>query len=207
MNKLYRILQHLIYIVLSPFLLFHIFLYLISSNRKLIDTDIYEMNRRHKPIMKKYLITSLIYYLFSSSYYRSLFYHRLGLSGYLIKWYLPGNKLFLLRRECKIGPYAFVLNHPYATVINAKSVGTHFTCRHLTTIGTKTDKDGNEIPTIGNNVTLGAAVTIIGNVTIGDNVIIGAGTVIVKNVPDNTIVVGNPARIIEQDGVKKNILL
>lgn len=47
------------------------------------------------------------------------------------------------------------------------------------------------------NVTVGANAVIIGNITIGNNVIVGAGSVVVKDVPDNAIVAGNPARIIK----------
>lgn len=43
---------------------------------------------------------------------------------------------------------------------------------------------------------LGANVTIVGKVHIGNNVIVGAGSVVVKDVPDNCIVAGNPAKII-----------
>ncbi|MBQ8019953.1 MAG: serine acetyltransferase, partial [Paludibacteraceae bacterium] len=53
------------------------------------------------------------------------------------------------------------------------------------------------IPTIGNNVSIGANATIIGDITIGDNVIIGAGAVVVKDVPQYSVVVGNPARVIK----------
>lgn len=52
---------------------------------------------------------------------------------------------------------------------------------------------------IGDNVTLGGNVTIIGPVHIGNNVIVGAGSVVVKDVPDNCIVAGNPARIIRRN--------
>ena len=52
------------------------------------------------------------------------------------------------------------------------------------------------IPTIGDNVSIGANVNIIGNITIGNNVEIGAGSVVVNDIPDNCVVVGNPARII-----------
>ena len=40
-------------------------------------------------------------------------------------------------------------------------------------------------------------VSIIWDITIGDNVTAGAGSVVVKDVPDNAVVVGNPARIIK----------
>ena len=46
-------------------------------------------------------------------------------------------------------------------------------------------------------VSLGAHVTIIGPVRVGNNVTIGAGSVVVKDIPDNAVVVGNPARIIK----------
>ena len=51
-------------------------------------------------------------------------------------------------------------------------------------------------PIIGDNVSLGCNVTIIGNIKIGNNVTIGAGSVVVKDIPDNAVVVGNPSRII-----------
>lgn len=90
-----------------------------------------------------------------------------------------------------------VCYHPYATVINAKSIGKNFTFRNSITIGNKNNIP-NEIPTIGNNVEVGSNAVIIGKITIGENVSIGAGAVVVKNVPSNSIVVGNPARIIKK---------
>ena len=78
-------------------------------------------------------------------------------------------------------------------VIVAKEIGNYFSVRQYTTVG---KANGDDCPIIGNNVTLGANVTIIGNITIGDNCIIGAGTVVVKDVPSNSIVVGNPGRVI-----------
>ena len=49
---------------------------------------------------------------------------------------------------------------------------------------------------IGNNVMIGANVTILPNVKIGNQVIVGANSVITKDIPDGVIVGGNPARII-----------
>lgn len=85
--------------------------------------------------------------------------------------------------------------HPFATVINAKSIGKNFEFRNSLTIGNK-NNDNTLVPVIGNNVVVGANVVIIGAITIGDNVIIGAGSVVVKNVPSNAVIGGNPARII-----------
>ena len=49
---------------------------------------------------------------------------------------------------------------------------------------------------IGNNVFIGAGSLVLPNVTIGDNCIIGGGSVVVKSIPDNSVAVGNPAKVI-----------
>lgn len=49
---------------------------------------------------------------------------------------------------------------------------------------------------IGNNVFIGASSTILPGVNIGNNVVIGAGSVVSKDVPDNSVMAGNPARFI-----------
>ena len=51
---------------------------------------------------------------------------------------------------------------------------------------------------IGKNVWVGADCTILPGVTIGDNSVIGAGSVVTKNIPENAIAVGNPARVIKE---------
>lgn len=50
---------------------------------------------------------------------------------------------------------------------------------------------------IKKNVWIGANVTILPGVTIGENAIVGACSVVTKDVPDNAVVVGNPARVIK----------
>nr|WP_288193368.1 sugar O-acetyltransferase [uncultured Methanobrevibacter sp.] len=52
--------------------------------------------------------------------------------------------------------------------------------------------------TIGNDVWIGGNVTILPGVTIGDNVVIGAGAVVTKDIPDNSLAVGVPARVIKE---------
>lgn len=51
--------------------------------------------------------------------------------------------------------------------------------------------------TVGNDVYIGNNVIILPGVTIGNNVVIGAGAIVSKNIPDNSVAVGVPARVIK----------
>lgn len=69
----------------------------------------------------------------------------------------------------------------------------------------QTEDDWVCIPTqVKKGASIGSSATIMCGVTIGKNAIVGAGCVVTKDVPDNTIVVGNPARILKKvDEIKK----
>lgn len=51
---------------------------------------------------------------------------------------------------------------------------------------------------IGDNVWLGGNVIVLAGVTIGDNAVIGAGSVVTKDIPSNTLAVGNPCRVLKK---------
>lgn len=165
--------------------------YLSKDNRILIDSDL----RRNSCHCSFQLSTSLLllYFIHCDRYFRTLFYYRIGaVCAALISWIRPGDRYFILSRTTRLGKGCLIA-HPYSTILNAERIGDNFSCIHCTTIGDK----GGKRPVLGKNVSLGAHVTIIGGVHIGDNVVIGAGSVVVSDVPCNSVVAGNPARVIK----------
>ena len=183
-----------IVIIKSPFYLPHIFAYHYSNNKAVINEDI-KANNIHWRSGSANNTFTLLFLLQKNKYFRNLFYCRIGSISRLFSWYTKGEPTFHLINCMDGGVY---VAHPYATIINAKHIGKNFTCHQCTTIGNKSDFLGNECPTIGDNVIIGANCCIIGNISIGDNVIIGAGSVVVKDIPSNSIVVGNPAHPIQK---------
>ncbi len=172
----------------------HIIIYCISDKRSVINSDLIQLRKQIN--IHLYLPFTFIYLLHNNSYYRSLYYYRIGPGpALLISWWRPGERSFILPYSTKIGG-GLLFAHPYSTVLNAKSIGNNFSCIHCTTLG---KKDGKR-PIIGDNVTIGCHACIIGGIKIGNNVIIGAGSVVVKDVPDNCVVAGNPAKIIKHLG-------
>ncbi len=51
---------------------------------------------------------------------------------------------------------------------------------------------------IGKNCWIGAGVIVVPGVTIGDNVVIGAGSIVTKDIPSNSLAVGNPCRVLRE---------
>jgi len=68
----------------------------------------------------------------------------------------------------------------------------------------QTNDDWELVPTlIQHGASIGSNATILCGVTIGENAIVGAGTVVTHDVPPNTIVAGNPGRILRKIAEKK----
>lgn len=63
----------------------------------------------------------------------------------------------------------------------------------------QTESDWKIVPTlVKKGASIGTSVTVLCGVTIGENAIVGAGSVVTKDVPDNAVVAGNPARLLRK---------
>ena len=83
-------------------------------------------------------------------------------------------------------------------VKSSARIGKCCTLRPGVVIGKKNDERAEDMPvTIGDNCNFGLGVRVFGKLVIGNNVTIGANSVVTKNLPDNAIAVGIPARVIK----------
>ena len=78
------------------------------------------------------------------------------------------------------------------------NVGIYTACHSTDPVERNTRQEWALPVTIGDNVWIGGSVTILAGVTIGDNVTIGAGSVVTRDIPSNSIAVGNPCRVIKK---------
>jgi putative colanic acid biosynthesis acetyltransferase WcaB len=123
------------------------------------------------------ILTKLLIYFFKFFY------------KFIIQWYLSID----IPLKTKIG-HNFQLFHGLGVVIHQDVIlGNNIILRQNTTIGIKRDKGG--APVFKNNIDVGANVVILGHITIGSNSVIAAGSVVITDVPENSLVAGNPAKV------------
>src|SRR5580704_15604569 len=100
----------------------------------------------------------------------------------------------------KIGRRLFI-DHGLGVVIGETAiVGDDVTLYQGVTLGGTGKEHGKRHPTIEDDVVIGGGAKVLGNITVGRNCRIGAGSVVLRNVPENSTVVGVPGHIIFRNG-------
>jgi serine O-acetyltransferase len=118
------------------------------------------------------------------------------------RWYLKPFKklvsLFLhvdlprISKDCVIR-----MPHTYNITINSKVfIGGNLTIYHGVTIGSKQFGAKVGVPNIGVDVVIYPNSIIVGDISIGDGSIVGAGSIVTNDIPTNSIVSGNPAKVV-----------
>lgn len=92
------------------------------------------------------------------------------------------------------------IGHYGTIVINEKAkIGKNCNITHGLTIGQTNRGKLKGCPTIGDNVWIGTGVVIVGKISIGSNVLIAPNAFVNMDVPDNSLVIGNPAKVVPKE--------
>lgn len=109
-----------------------------------------------------------------------------------IRWRLRTKYHIIIASSCKIGN-DLKIPHPQNIVIGqGVEIGNHCTIYQNVTLG----QNKYKYPKISDNVIIYTGANIVGDIVIGKGAIVGASAVVTKNVPDNVIVAGIPAKVI-----------
>ena len=149
---------------------------------------------------------------------KALFFHRIANFFSKAKFDLIARLISQLSRfftGIEIHPKAeigknFFIDHGMGVVIGETSeIGDNVTIYHATTLGgispsikSEEQRDVKRHPTLKNNVVVGSGAQVLGPIVVGENAKIGANAVVTKDVPANAVMVGIPAKNVNEDGSK-----
>ena len=170
---------------------------LCSRQKQLIKMDVArwsEIDGKRQGLFK-----ALNWYLTYKKEFRNLIQHRFkhpsfslsSLVHYLIARVLwkPLESLYIYTKDIGGGLY---IQHGFSTIITAKKIGKNCRIYQQVTIGYK----GESSPVLEDNVSVTCGAKVLGDVTMHANSLAAAGAVVLKDVPENAIVGGVPAKII-----------
>ena len=163
-----------------------------------------------KPTIKDWILHNEVWYIFHYQRYLRLveYYKNTGKLKIMFFYYFFRYKRLGFKLRFTIYPntleYGFRIYHTgdFVHVKKNCSIGKNCTLLPGVVIGNKNLEDDDSFVIIGDNCYIGLGAKIFGQVTIGNNVVIGANSVVIKDIPDNCVVSGIPAKIIKQNGEK-----
>ncbi len=98
----------------------------------------------------------------------------------------------------------FFIDHGAGVVIGETTeIGEDVLIYQGVVLGGTSREKAKRHPTIKNRVVIGAGAILLGPITVGDSARIGAGSVVIKDVPENSTVVGVPGRAVVSKGLRK----
>jgi serine O-acetyltransferase len=134
-------------------------------------------------------------YLVESRFLRPLYpVARLVLKHYTFKFGIA------ISPRTKVGPGLYIGHWGGVIVSGDAVIGRNCELSQDVTIGVQNRGLRKGVPTIGDNVYIAPGARIFGGIKVGDNVAVGANCVVTKDVPDCSVVVGIPGRVISDQG-------
>jgi serine O-acetyltransferase len=179
------------------------------KNQAIINADLcrYQDEIASSSIFKAFLVPGFRYTYFlrkSASHSRKTIAGIFSRLMLLIHSYFYG---FQINPSTRIGKGLYI-GHRGTIIINSKAIIGE--CCNLSpgiTIGQTNRGSKKGSPIIGNKVWIGTNAVIVGNITIGDNVLIAPNSYVNIDIPSNSIVIGNPAKIISKDDPTADYIL
>ena len=180
---------------------FHWLYYKTAFNRVAMEEDFRRNIRQflHKDQLNFFTFCELLtfYVMVRNIFYARVAYRHHFYAKFLALFARP-LPLLDISSTAEIGG-GLIVQHGYGTIIAPRKIGKNCWVNQGVTIGYTNDDD---CPTLGDNVTVYAGAKILGDVHVGNNVVVAANAVVVKDVEDNCVVGGVPAKVIKRlDGV------
>ncbi len=171
-----------------------------------IQKDLYRHTGKYEslPLIKGWWKPGFryVYFLRKAANSKGLlaFFYKLALRRYSLKYG------YQISYRTQIGE-GFYLGHWGPIVVNPKTViGKNCNMAQGVTIGQTNRGEKQGVPRIGNEVWIGANAVIVGGIEIGNNVLIAPNAYVNFDIPDHSIVVGNPAKIISNQEATKGYI-
>lgn len=174
-----------------------------AVNKQVIEEDIIRnLNQfvRRLPLgtYKKPTFMEFCFLMTFYTMFRNIFYARVGNRHHLYARFLSvfasPQPLLDISNTAEIGG-GLIVQHGYATIIAPHKIGKNCWINQGVTIGYTNNDD---CPTLGDNVTVYCGAKVLGDVNVGNNVIVAANAVVVKDVEDNCVIGGVPAKVIRR---------